>query len=163
MAFFLSVPNHFHYGDVIMSTMTSLITSVSIVYSTICSGEDERKHQKLRVTGLCEGNSPVTGEFPAQWASNEENVSIHDVIMSLSCDNLSWIRPQITSYVYYIDIPAKTHWNAFLVVMLLSIMLVISNVFENSIFKTADAFPWARHTQPPGNFKSEKDWISLWK
>ena len=31
---------------------------------------------KLRVTGLCEGNSPVTGELPAQRASNAENVSI---------------------------------------------------------------------------------------
>ena len=30
---------------------------------------------KLRVTGLCEGNSPVTGEFPAQRASDAENVS----------------------------------------------------------------------------------------
>ena len=31
---------------------------------------------KLCVTGLCEGNSPVTGEFPAQRASNAEIVSI---------------------------------------------------------------------------------------
>ena len=31
---------------------------------------------KLRVTGLCVGNSPVTGEFPAQRASNAEHVSI---------------------------------------------------------------------------------------
>ena len=31
---------------------------------------------KLRVTGLCEGNSPVTGELPAQMVSNAENVSI---------------------------------------------------------------------------------------
>ena len=31
---------------------------------------------KLRVTGLCAGNSPVTGEFPTQKASNAENVSI---------------------------------------------------------------------------------------
>ena len=31
---------------------------------------------KLRVTGLCAGNSPGTGEFPAQMASNAENVSI---------------------------------------------------------------------------------------
>ena len=42
-----------------------------------------KKTSKLRVTGLCVGNSPVTGEFPAQMASNEENVSIwwrhHDV------------------------------------------------------------------------------------
>ena len=31
---------------------------------------------KLRVTGLCVGNSPETGEFPAQMASNAENISI---------------------------------------------------------------------------------------
>ena len=31
---------------------------------------------KLRVTGLCAENSPVTGEFPAQRASHAENVSI---------------------------------------------------------------------------------------
>ena len=35
-----------------------------------------KKISKLRVTGLCEGNSPVTGEFPSQRASNAENVSI---------------------------------------------------------------------------------------
>ena len=35
-----------------------------------------KKTPKLRVTGLCVGNSPGTGEFPAQMASNAENVSI---------------------------------------------------------------------------------------
>ena len=35
-----------------------------------------KKASKLRVNGLCVGNSPVTGEFPAQMASNAENVSI---------------------------------------------------------------------------------------
>ena len=35
-----------------------------------------KKTSKLHVTGLCEGNSPVTGEVPAQRASNAENVSI---------------------------------------------------------------------------------------
>ena len=35
-----------------------------------------KKTPKLRVTGLCAGSSPVTGEFPAQMASNAENVSI---------------------------------------------------------------------------------------
>ena len=35
-----------------------------------------KKTSKLRVTGLCAGNSPVTGEFPAQMASNVENVFI---------------------------------------------------------------------------------------
>ena len=35
-----------------------------------------KKTSKLHVTGLCVGNSPGTGEFPAQMASNAENVSI---------------------------------------------------------------------------------------
>ena len=35
-----------------------------------------KKTSKLRVTGLCAGNSPGTGEFPAQRDSNAENVSI---------------------------------------------------------------------------------------
>ena len=35
-----------------------------------------KKTSKLRVTGICTGNSPVTGEFPAQEASNAENISI---------------------------------------------------------------------------------------
>ena len=35
-----------------------------------------KKTSKLRVTGLSAGNSPLTGEFPAQMASNTENVSV---------------------------------------------------------------------------------------
>ena len=35
-----------------------------------------KKTSKLRVTGLCAGNSPGNGEFSAQMASNAENVSI---------------------------------------------------------------------------------------
>ena len=35
-----------------------------------------KKTSKLRVIGLCEGNSPVIGEFPTQRYSNAENISI---------------------------------------------------------------------------------------
>ena len=62
-----------HYSDVIMSAMASQITSLMNVYSTVYSGGDT---SKLSVTGLCEVNSPVTGEFPSQRACNDENVSI---------------------------------------------------------------------------------------
>ena len=65
-----------HYNDAMMSAMTSQISSLKIVYPTVYSGADQRKTSKLCVTGLCAGNSPVTGEFPSKRASNEENVSI---------------------------------------------------------------------------------------
>ena len=46
-----------------------------------------KKTSKLCVTGLCVGNSPGTGEFPAQMDSNAENVYIwwlhHDILMWL--------------------------------------------------------------------------------
>ena len=58
-----------------MSAMASEIASLAIAYSTVYSGAD-KKPSKLRVTGLCEGNSAVTDEFPTQMASNAENISI---------------------------------------------------------------------------------------
>ena len=53
-----------------------------------------KKTSKPRVTGLCAGNSPGTGEFPAQIASYAENVSIwwrhHD---------LGYFRMYLSNYV----------------------------------------------------------------
>ena len=60
-----------HYNDVTMGSMASQITSLTIVYSAVY-----KKTSKLCVTGLCDGNSPESDEFPVQMASNAENVSI---------------------------------------------------------------------------------------
>ena len=51
-------------------------------------GRRSKKTPKPRVTGLCAGNSPGTGEFPAQMASNTETVSIwwrHHAHRPFSC------------------------------------------------------------------------------
>ena len=56
--------------------MGSQITGVSIVCSTVCSGADQRKHQSSASLALYDVNSPLTGEFPAQRASNAENFFI---------------------------------------------------------------------------------------
>ena len=53
-----------------------------------------KKTSKLRVTGLCVGNSPVTGEFPAQRASNRENTSIwwrHHAYLVSHIVHMSWL------------------------------------------------------------------------
>ena len=57
-----------HYGDVIMGAIASRITSLTIVYPTVCSDADQRKHQSSVSLG--------TGEFPAQMASNADFFSI---------------------------------------------------------------------------------------
>ena len=57
-----------------------------------------KKTSKLRVTGLCEGNSPVTSEFPAQRASNAENAHIfwrhHDLRRS------QWRKFRLTDDIF---------------------------------------------------------------
>ena len=42
-----------------------------------------KENTKLRVTGLCVGNSPVTGEFPAQRASNAEMFPFDDTSLPI--------------------------------------------------------------------------------
>ena len=64
-----------------MSAMASQITGVSIVYSAVIFRPRSEKISNLCVTGICERNSPVTGEFPAQRASNAERIPFDDVIM----------------------------------------------------------------------------------
>ena len=65
-----------HYDDVIMGAIASQITSPAIVYSTVYSDADQRKHQSSV------WHWPLCGEFTGdRWilrtmASNAENVSI---------------------------------------------------------------------------------------
>ena len=55
-----------------MSSMTSQITSLTIVYSTVYSGADQKKHQSSASLAFVR----EILEFPAQRASNAENASI---------------------------------------------------------------------------------------
>ena len=78
-----------HYSDVIMNTMSSQITSLTIVYSTVYSGADEKKHQSSASLAFVNGidwwpvnsshKEPVTGEmFPfddvIMWIGTREAV-----------------------------------------------------------------------------------------
>ena len=61
-----------YYSDVIMSVIASRITGVMSVYSTVCSGADERKHQ---------GPAALAFVRPSQRARNVENFPFDDVIV----------------------------------------------------------------------------------
>ena len=77
-----------------------------------------KKTSKLRVTGLCAGNSPVTGEFPAQRVSNAENASIrwrhHDCseneLFSISFSTISPVQ-QFSLYYHSNNPKHFTHSN----------------------------------------------------
>ena len=63
-----------------MGAMAYKITGISIARATVCSGRS-KKTLKFRFTGLCQGVR--ADEFPAQRASNAENIAVwwrhHDV------------------------------------------------------------------------------------
>ena len=71
-----------HYIDVIMTTMASQITSLTVVYSTVYSDVDQRKHQSSAslafVRGIHRGpvNSPHIGPVTRKM------FPFHDVIMT---------------------------------------------------------------------------------
>ena len=77
-----STSNSEHYNDVIMSVMASQITSVSIVYLSVCSGADQRKHQSsaslafVRGIHRCPVNSSHKGPVTRKTSTFE------DVIMN---------------------------------------------------------------------------------
>ena len=85
---------------IVMSLPTG-ITALQWRYNEHKSVSNHQPHHCiLRVTGFCAGNSPVTGIFPAQMASNAENVSIwwrhHDLAhrdrMTYTCANSNSIQ-----------------------------------------------------------------------
>ena len=126
-----------------MSTMAYQITSLTIVYSIVYSGAD---HRKLRVTGLCAGNSPVTGEFPAQSASNAENVSIwwrhHAYALEPGVTRWSYFKMFILclSWVQYIDgLMQKRRNSSALAMELLTYLLTILS-FHPTTTSCCDSF-----------------------
>ena len=60
-----------------MALMASQITSLTIVYSTVYSDADQRKHRSSASLAFV----PVTGEFPTKRASNAEKCPYDDVFM----------------------------------------------------------------------------------
>ena len=117
-----------HYGDLIMGTVVSQITSLTIVYSIIYSDAGQRKHQWLEslafVRGIHQGpvNSlhkwPVTRKmFPfddiimwySQWVSSYKSFCQYDwwFIMTLTS---SWIHTvdviwsQLRCELHHIDV-----------------------------------------------------------
>ena len=60
---------NFHHIDVKMRAMGSQITSLTIVYSTICSGVDQRKHQSSASLAFVRRihRWPVNSPHKGQW------------------------------------------------------------------------------------------------
>ena len=70
-----------HYNDVIMSTMASQITGVTIVYSTVCTGADQRKHQSSALLAFVRGIHRWPVNSPRKRPLTRKILPFDDVIV----------------------------------------------------------------------------------
>ena len=70
-----------HYSDVIMGMMASQITSLTIVYTTVYSGADQRKHQSTASLAFVRGIHRWPVNSPHKWSVTWNMFPFDDVIM----------------------------------------------------------------------------------
>ena len=71
-----------HYSDVIMSEMASQITSFSIVCSTVCPGENQRKHHSSASLAFVSGIHRWPLKSPHKGSVTRKMFPFDDVIMA---------------------------------------------------------------------------------
>ena len=133
-----------HYTDAIMGTMASQITSLTIVYSTVYSDADQKKHQSSASLACVGGihRGPVNSRH--KWPETRKMFSFDDVIMT-SSGNVSmhvseavvrvvnggrlqqWIRFFHLSYVYLALCVNNGIWGSLMTTLQTQIFVVKSN------------------------------------
>ena len=121
-------------GAMVSQTRASRLLSHPFIQAQI------KETSKIRVTGLCVGNSPVTGEFPAQMASNTKK--FHFMTSSCGFRSLShvsselWMLARLKFYCaevswylpfHYIDVIMTT-----IASQITSLMVVYSTVYSDA-------------------------------
>ena len=93
---FLTGITIYHYSEVIMNAMASQITSFAIVYSTVYSGTDQRKHQSSASLAFVRGihrwpvNSPHKGPVTRKMFPFDDLIMIWNLVNEWS--HSSWSK-----------------------------------------------------------------------
>ena len=80
-----------HYGDVIMDEIASQITSLTIVYSTVYSDADQRKHQSPPSLAFVREIHRGPVNSPHKWPVTRKMFPFDDVIMSPPVVKPTWL------------------------------------------------------------------------
>ena len=88
-----------HHSDVIMGAMASQITSLTVVYSPVYSGADQRKHQSSASLAFVRGIHRWPVNSPHKWPVTRKMFPFDDVIVgwqnaqSFVCKVFRWCEP----------------------------------------------------------------------
>ena len=99
-----------HYSDVIMRAIASQITSITIVYSTVYSGADQRKHQSSLSLAFVWGIHQWPVNSPHKWPVTLKMFPFHDVIMKMT----TFLSQFQSRHWWYMYISMPNQWVNFL-------------------------------------------------
>ena len=97
----------FHYSDVVMGAMASLITSLTSVYSTVHPGADQSKHQSPASLAFVRGIHRRPVNSPHKWPVTRKMFPFDDVIMLwVDVTSVVWLR-----HLYGFLLPYSFHFH----------------------------------------------------
>ena len=99
-----------HYDDVIMAAIASLITSLTIVYSTVYSDADQRKHQSSESLAFVLGIHRGPVNSPHKWPVTRKMFPFDDVIMSIVEINVASADAWFATVVSRACLGTSNHW-----------------------------------------------------
>ena len=97
-----------YYNDIIMDAIASKITSLTIVYSTVYSGADQRKHQSSASLAFVWGIHRWPVNSPHKWPVTRKIFPFDDVIMvyqrlrDISWEESTWFEPPVLIFIQLI-------------------------------------------------------------
>ena len=100
-----------HYDDVIMTMLASQITSLTVVYSIVHSGVNQRKHQSSASLAFVREIHRGPVNFPHKWPVTRKMFPFDDVIMCvlLSVKDIFWLP--LCCPIYWFNIFKVTSLN----------------------------------------------------
>ena len=75
-----------HYDDIIMGVMASQVTSLTIVYSNVYSGADQRKHWNLASLAFVQGIHQWPWNPPHKWPIMRKMFPFDDIMENIYSD-----------------------------------------------------------------------------
>ena len=118
-----------------------------------------KETSKLRVTGLCTGNSPVTGEFPAQKASNAGNVSIwwrHYVLERRRFGCSSFISYQLEIFQPQFPFLSRNHYCLVYYHFINYLKIIVWYISRNHVWPDPGAWPWEKKHRETSHCQVER-------
>ena len=137
--------NDLHYCDVIMGAIESRINSLKIVYSTVYSSADQRKHQNSASLAFVRGIHRGPVNSPHKWPVTRKMFPIDDVIMISfpSSTRTHCYIPRMLALTYCVIIK-KYWWQLQSTWVLDRADLFVENIHEI----TQSLFPFIRFQMP---------------